>query len=261
MFLAELTDIQYIYNYKFLVQNYYYVDLKLCTKRRRNCTIVYSRALIARFTSSRIENVKFRMCPTHLDEKNGEQLTRKSRMMRRIPLRRTRTVRRAFKCPNCNHRFTSELRLQNHCCKNLPPKDEEDASWKMTQSESWYNENLHIGPQNTEDQGEFIVDCLYLTQENHLLCYSRDEKCFISSDIKEMKIHRETLHPLLESRFGFETWVDAIPSRFWSSAGTSKDDFLNNNFSNSFKRFLSKKQTLKEEWKVKSKRLLQTKEK
>ena len=131
----------------------------------------------------------------------------------------------------------------------------------MIQSESWYNENLHIGPQNTEDQGEFIVDCLYLTQENHLLCYSRDEKCFISADIKEMKIHRETLHPLLESRFGFETWVDAIPSRFWSSAGTSKDDFLNNNFSNSFKKFLSKKQTLKEEWKVKSKRHLETKEK
>merc|ERR550517_1721853 len=176
--------------------------------------------------------------------------------MRRPPQRGVRRrPRLAFKCPNCCKRYSSKQRLVSHHCTNPQPKNEEEESWKMIQTEAWYSKNLHLAPQNTEDQGEFIVDTFYLTKENQLLCHSRGENCFITSDIREMKIHRETLHPLLENRFGFETWVNAIPSRFWT-LGNKKDDILNNNFPNSFKKFLSKKQTKKEVWKVKPKRSL-----
>ena len=207
-------------------------------------------------------NVHVKMCPTQLEGRNCDRLRRKSRTLRRTPQRLVqRRPRLAFKCPNCSKRYSSDQRLVSHHCKNPQPKKVEEASWKMIQTEAWYYDNLHISPQNTDDQGEFIVDTLYLTKENQLLCHSRGENCFITSDIKEMKIHRETLHSLLENRFGFETWVNAIPTRFWNSKSNKKEDVINNNFSNSFKKFLSKKQNTNEVWEVKpkkSKRNLQT---
>jgi len=116
---------------------------------------------------------------------------------------------RSLKCEECKKSFFNARKFENHVVSHRPK--EEPIPGEMQLNHSWYSENLVLEPQNTEEQGEFIVDSLYLTQDRKLHCHSRGETCFKTGSIKEMIRHRELLHPLLEKRFSYNVWSEAVP--------------------------------------------------
>ena len=114
-----------------------------------------------------------------------------------------------LKCEQCSKRFANVVKFNNHMFSHKPK--EEARPGEMLLDESWYADNLVLEPQNTEAEGEFIVDSLYLTKDRKLHCYSRGQTCFLTGNIKEMIQHRELLHPLLEQRFSHEVWSKIVP--------------------------------------------------
>eukprot|EP00092_Neocalanus_flemingeri_P006518 GFUD01007026.1.p1 GENE.GFUD01007026.1~~GFUD01007026.1.p1 ORF type:complete len:253 (-),score=59.32 GFUD01007026.1:23-781(-) len=87
---------------------------------------------------------------------------------------------------------------------------------------------LHAGAlewnDNQVDLGEFIIDGLYLSDENQLSCRVRNLDCFSTRNLIEMKTHRETFHQLLEQRISFEKWMNVLPDRFLNKKDDNVDD-------------------------------------
>ena len=97
---------------------------------------------------------------------------------------------------------------------------------------SWYKQHLVLAPQNTDQEGEFIIDSLYLTPDNKLHCFSRGETCLKTGKLQEMIKHRQEYHPLLEARFSHNIWTKTLPQSLLDDNDSNNNDSVSSDYNN-----------------------------
>ena len=146
-------------------------------------------------------------------------------------------------CTQCKHKFADKVKLQQHMKTHSGPRyykcDQCASKYKIKDNFVKHRKTKHtsagivvrkkVGTRikseehvnsvelewnDNHDFGEFIIDGLYLSDENNLNCRVRNLDCFSTRNLNEMKVHRETYHQLLEQRIPFEKWMHVLPNRF-----------------------------------------------
>merc|ERR1712096_566137 len=167
-------------------------------------------------------------------------------MASRAPPKKSRSTPKSSKtvaCTQCKHKFADKVNLQQHmkshsgpgyykcdqCASKYKIKDNfvKHRKTKHTpagiivrkkagtriKSEGYVN-SVKMELNDNHDFGEFIIDGLYLSDENNLNCRVRNLDCFSTRNLNKMKVHRETYHQVLEQRIPFEKWMNVLPNRF-----------------------------------------------
>ena len=186
---------------------------------------------------------------------NIVQTTEKSTKMDLPARRNSSLIRKPVVCKQCLTEFADISKRNAHNCKGEARYyvcDQCDSRFKVKDNFVTHRQTKHstevvvrkkIGTKemkenrhyrtleieenlNSQDFGDFVVDALYLLN-NQLQCRAMNQECFVTNNAFKMKAHREKYHMLLEQRISFVKWRDLIPANFLTGEVSENDVEMN----------------------------------